>query len=63
MKTTDFVHFDNVTTPNVSFTIADGRLCDVLVVSVIALNAAGEGDEFVQNWSLGGMGLSLGLSQ
>ena len=45
---------DNVTTPSIEFPIPEDRLCDVLLVSIIATNVVGDGAEFEQRWSLGG---------
>ena len=45
---------DNVTTPSIEFPIPEDRLCDVLLVSIIATNVVGDGAEFKQRWSLGG---------
>ena len=50
----DSVHVENTTNPNVTFSIAKERLCDTLLVSVTASNVVGEGDEFRRTWSLGG---------
>ena len=47
---------DNITSPSIEFRISEDRLCDVLLVSIIATNVVGEGAEFKQRWSLGGKG-------
>ncbi|XP_019862499.1 PREDICTED: uncharacterized protein LOC109591142, partial [Amphimedon queenslandica] len=45
---------DNVTSPSIEFSISEDRLCDVLLVSIVATNVVGDGAEFKQRWSLGG---------
>lgn len=50
----DPVNISNVTEPRLSFTISEERLCEILLVDIVAYNEVGEGELFTRLWSLGG---------